>query len=210
MTLSVHRLKPHQKERASRVIAQAFRADPLLPYITQEESKQDYMLSWLGDMGLRLGLSYGEVYTTPEVEGVAIWLLPGQYAMTFGKMLRLGVFPPLRLGLKALARFQSFAGFTSQVHRECIKQDHWYLLMLVVDPSCQGKGLGGRLLQPVLTRADCQGLPCYLETTNPRTIPFYERQGFLVVRSIEVVQGGPGLWCLLRNPQPVGGPSRQE
>jgi ribosomal protein S18 acetylase RimI-like enzyme len=202
MTVSVHRLELHQKDRASRVIARAFRGDPLLPYITQEESKQDYLLAWLGDMGLRLGLGYGEVYTTPEVEGVAIWLRPGQYAMTLGKMLRVGVFPPFRLGVKALSRFQSFAGNTSQVHQECINQDHWYLLMLVVDPDCQGKGLGGHLLQPVLTRADRQGLPCYLETTNPRTIPFYERHDFLVARSMEVVPGGPGLWCMLRKPQP--------
>lgn len=203
MTVPVHRLELHQRERASRVIAQAFKTDPLLPYLTPEESKQNYFLSWLGDMGLRLGLGYGEVYTTPGVEGVAIWLLlSGQHPMTFWKMLRVGVFPPLRLGLKALAWFQRFAGFTSKVHQECVKQEHWYLFMLVVDPSCQGKGLGGHLLQPVLTKADDQGLPCYLETTNPRTIPFYERQGFLVIRSIEVGQGGPGLWSMLRKPQP--------
>ncbi len=201
MKIPVQRLELHQREQASRVIARAFKADPLLPYITREESKQDYFLSWLGDLGLRLGLGYGEVYTTPGVEGVAIWVLSRQQPMTLGKMLWVGVFPPLRAGLKALARFQRFAGFTANVHRECVKQEHWYLIMLVVDPSCQGKGLGGHLLQPVLTKADDQGLPCYLETTNPRTIPFYERHGFLVVRNLEMGAGVPGLWALLRSPQ---------
>jgi ribosomal protein S18 acetylase RimI-like enzyme len=203
MTVSVHRLELHQKERASQVIAQAFRADPLLPYITTEKSKQDYFLSWLGHTGLSLGLGYGEVYTTPQVEGVAIWfwLSPGQQPMTLGKMLRVGVLPPFKLGLKALARFQGVADSTSKVHREGLSQAHWYLFLLAVDPSCQGQGLGGRLLQPVLTRADNQRQPCYLETTNPRTIPFYERHGFMVVRSIEAIRGGPGLWCLQRHPQ---------
>jgi ribosomal protein S18 acetylase RimI-like enzyme len=55
---------------------------------------------------------------------------------------------------------------------------HWYLPWLGVDPALQGRGLGGELLEHCLRIVDKDHLPAYLETPNPRTIPFYERYGF--------------------------------
>ena len=57
---------------------------------------------------------------------------------------------------------------------------HWYLPWLGVDPSMQGCGLGGALLAQCLRIVDEDHVAAYLETPNPRTIPFYERYGFKV------------------------------
>ena len=57
---------------------------------------------------------------------------------------------------------------------------HWYLPWLGVGPEFQGTGLGGRLLTLCLDIVDRDHLPAYLETPNPRTVPFYERHGFVV------------------------------
>ena len=46
--------------------------------------------------------------------------------------------------------------------------------------ALQGRGLGGQLMRPCLQIVDDTNLPAYLETTNPRTIPFYQRHGFEV------------------------------
>jgi GNAT superfamily N-acetyltransferase len=58
---------------------------------------------------------------------------------------------------------------------------HWYLPWLAVDPRRQHAGLGHQLLAQGLARVDADHLPAYLETPNPRTVPFYERHGFKVV-----------------------------
>jgi GNAT superfamily N-acetyltransferase len=57
-------------------------------------------------------------------------------------------------------------------------EPHWYLAWLAVDPGAQGRGLGARLLARCLANVDASHQPAYLETPNPRTIPFYERHGF--------------------------------
>ena len=68
----------------------------------------------------------------------------------------------------------------------------------------QGRGVGGKLLQPVLQRADASRTACYLETEAERNLAFYERHGFRVVAEASV----PGLdvqtWSLVREPLPDG------
>ena len=57
---------------------------------------------------------------------------------------------------------------------------HWYLPWFGVDAAMQGTGLGSQLMQACLHIVDASHLPVYLETPNPRTIPFYIRHGFSV------------------------------
>ena len=54
-------------------------------------------------------------------------------------------------------------------------------------PAQQGKGFGGQLLAQCLAIVDASHQPAYLETPNPRTVPFYERHGF---EAIGVAQAG--------------------
>jgi GNAT superfamily N-acetyltransferase len=77
---------------------------------------------------------------------------------------------------------------------------HWYLPFVGVDPVHQGRGLGGVLLANILRRCDAERLPAYLESTNPRNVPFYERLGF---RSVGRIQAGtsPVIVPMVRAPQ---------
>lgn len=51
-------------------------------------------------------------------------------------------------------------------------------------PSAKGRGLGSAVLAPVLDKADAEGVPCYLENSNPRNTPFYTRLGFVEVNRV--------------------------
>ena len=49
-----------------------------------------------------------------------------------------------------------------------------------VDWAFQGQGLGTQLVRYCLEIVDESGFQAYLETPNPRTVPFYERAGFSI------------------------------
>lgn len=59
-------------------------------------------------------------------------------------------------------------------------EPHWYLSALGTRRDRQGQGLGALLVQPMIDRCDDEGLGLYLESSNPRNIPFYHRLGFAV------------------------------
>jgi ribosomal protein S18 acetylase RimI-like enzyme len=73
----------------------------------------------------------------------------------------------------------------------------WYLPFIGVDPPCQGRGYGSRLLVHGLTRCDRDHLPAYLEATSARSRALYERHGFVVTGEIQAGDSPP-LWPMMR------------
>ena len=70
-------------------------------------------------------------------------------------------------------------------------EPHWYLTFLGVDPAQQHKGYGSSLLKHGLARCDENREPAYLESTNPRNTPLYERHGFRILGTIQVGDSPP-------------------
>jgi ribosomal protein S18 acetylase RimI-like enzyme len=71
------------------------------------------------------------------------------------------------------------------------KETHWYLSAVAAMPERRGGGLGTTLLAASLEVVDRDGLPAYLESSNPRNITLYERHGFEVTGRIEIPGGPP-------------------
>jgi len=80
------------------------------------------------------------------------------------------------------------------------EERHWYLPLIGVEPNAQGKGLGGALMRHAVARADEDGVPAYLESSNPRNISLYERHGFEVMGRIQI-GAGPLVTPMLRRPR---------
>lgn len=78
---------------------------------------------------------------------------------------------------------------------------HYYLGVLGVAADRQGSGLGSALIQPMLDRCDAEGLPAYLENSNPLNTPFYGRHGFADRGLIDLPEGAPPLQIMWRDPR---------
>lgn len=75
------------------------------------------------------------------------------------------------------------------VHSHRPPEPHWYLRDLVASPAARGMGLGSALLKSRLEQVDRDGLPAFLESTTEASKRLYERFGFELVATVEVVDG---------------------
>ena len=95
---------------------------------------------------------------------------------------------------------KDFFAVFEQMGRYHPSEPHWYLPLMGVDPSQQGKGLGSALLQYTLMQFDRDNKLAYLESSNPRNIPLYKRHGFELLGSIQIGTS-PSIAPMLRRPK---------
>ena len=194
-----------QKDRAVEVLTQAFQADPMYAYFFSDPREQARWLPGLWDGVVEYTLRYGEVYTTAHVSGVACWLCPGNTDLTLWRMLRTRMRLArafMRFGPDTRRKSLAVLGYVEKEHKRLMgKRLHWYLWALGVEPACQGQGIGGKLIQPVLAQADQAGVPCYLETETEQNVAFYQKRGFVVASAGPVPGHGLSLWMMVREPQ---------
>lgn len=175
---AVKNVTPDEKDRALDIFTLAFVNDPMLRWIFADGGTY---LKHLGAAQFALGgraLAHGTAHVLDDYSAASFWLPPGigidEEAM--GAFLASAVPAERRTDL---------AGVAEQMGTYHPHEPHWYLAALGVDVSRQGKGLGALLMKHALQRVDAERLPAYLESSNPRNIPFYERHGFEVVGRIQ-------------------------
>ena len=142
-----------------------------------------------------------DVGADSRIAGVAVWLPPGEFPWTMRRKIRAG--PALGRVLLADPRaFPTFVRYGANAERAHPPEPHWYLVVLSVRPESRRRGVGSRLLEPVLQEVDRSGGACHLETSDPANVAFYERFGFEVVDpALALVPGGPTHVAMRRPPE---------
>jgi GNAT superfamily N-acetyltransferase len=185
---------------ASEILARAFADDPMYRFLLPDERIHKAQLGWLMGLMVRYGQMYG-LATRPadRLTGAAVWMPPGSGDATPWRMLRAGAAAGLwRMGPSHLKRMVDVSDYLERLRQERMPEPHHYLMLIGVDPSSQGQGIGSVLLAPELAKADHGGHASYLETTKERNLPFYQRHGFVIVDSGTVPKGGPAFWTMRR------------
>lgn len=77
---------------------------------------------------------------------------------------------------------------------------HYYLPLLGTHPDHRGRGLGMALLAHNLAQFDVEGIPAYLESTNPANDRRYERLGFVKVGEVSTPGGRHSASTMWRDP----------
>lgn len=124
--------------------------------------------------------AHGSAYYVDGYAGAALWLPPGVHPDEDALNTLLQRTVPEQIQKDVFVVFE-------QMGRYHPGEPHWYLPLLGVDPLQQGKGHGSALMQHALVQCDRDGKPAYLESTNPKNIPLYERYGF---ESLGIIQVG--------------------
>lgn len=190
-----------QVKQAAAVLARAFFDDPFFTFVLSQPDRRRRLLPWIFEKTISYGLRSGLVFTTPGLEGVAMWLGPNKTSLTWKDTLLTGLFLlPIKLSWREFKNSLRLARSAGQLHSQTISGLHWYLVDLGVEPALQGRGVAGALLQPVLVLADREALACYLETNNESNLPFYEHYGFTLAGHVQARQNDPHTWSMRREP----------
>ena len=196
-------LSADRLDEAAAVLARAFRDNPNFVDLFPDGKARFRALPRLQRACLRDALGFGRVHAATlggELVGVAAWLPPGAFPLSPRRQLR--VMPDMVRVLasapRSIPRLVRFMNGVAGLHPE---RPCWYLEVVGVDPGARGLGVGTRLLEPGLSLADEQGLPCYLETMTERNVGWYRSLGFDVDRAgVSFAPGGPPNWTMLRSP----------
>lgn len=188
-------------KRMGRAMAHAFHDQPNFTWVLPDASTREDALAWLfGVLVAGLGVRYGEVYTTHDDAGGAVWTRPGSRVGPWGSVRSGAMALPFRFGLGGTMRFARLGGNIERVRAEAAPERHWYLVALAVGPARSGQGIGSKLIAPVLEKASAAGTYCYLETFGEDAVRFYDKHGFEVVAEDRVGADEP-FWGMTKKPQ---------
>lgn len=186
----VARAVEEERSRCTAALGAAFIADPLLRWMFPDAEQY---LTTFPKLMLPFGgaaFDLGTAHRTDDFRGVALWLPPGVAPdeETLGAVMEEGVTADLRG--EVLELFEQVGAVHPQI-------EHWYLPAIGVDPIRQGRGYGSALLAHALAEVDRDDQPAYLESSNPRNVPLYERFGFEVIAELQAASS-PTIHAMLR------------
>ena len=124
--------------------------------------------------------------------GAALWLPPNVHPdvdMLIALLQSSGSDEAKKDGPEVFERMSSFHP----------NEPHWYLPLLGVDPLHHGKGFGSALIEHALILCDQDNKYAYLESSNPKNVPFYKRHGFETLGTIQI-NTSPPIIPMLRKP----------
>lgn len=164
-------------------LTDAFAEDPMMSWIYPDPDTRPQLLPGFMGVILEEGLTHGHTYTVGANIGAAVWGAPDVDLLNDEAVGRLFGLLGEQLGPRAA---EVGVGLVSITEHHPRHQPHFYLLLLGTARSHQSKGSGSALVREVIDRCDRHGFGAYLESSNPRNVPFYERHGFRPITEVKV------------------------
>lgn len=175
---------------AGRILGAGFEDDPVMVWAFADPRRRDKLTALFTSLDDRHA-------GTVDADGTAaaIWLPPGARETGEGdgdvavRLLEAGATVEDLTRLGALGEAMDAAHPTAP---------HWYLAAIATLPDRRAEGHGGRLLAGTLERVDAEGLPAYLESSNPRNVSLYQRHGFVATGTVQA-PGAPPMTAMWRD-----------
>ncbi|HQE91696.1 MAG TPA: GNAT family N-acetyltransferase [Anaerolineae bacterium] len=199
------RLTRAQIKPAARVLARAFADEPLIQYFIPDTMRRHQKIYYVFRLVVSYGLHYGEGYaTSPNLEGIAIWLPSERVMMSLWDQILHGAIPAFfNLGIKSTVHISATDVYMENVHMRNAPFPHQYLWAIGVEPAYQRRGYASALFRPMLARLDATGLPCYLEAHTEPNMQIYQHYGFEICDVGTFPNSDTRYMAMVRQPQTV-------
>jgi len=208
-------------KEAALCLAEAFAEDDVARYFIDVPDREHWSEAekWTLHLEILEYVTYahclkGLVTTVgPNYGAVALWMPPGQNMDDLLTIFRSGMWR-LNYKLSGEGKRRFFNEFLPLLHdtkhgvlgeRD---DNSWYLVYLGTRPSARGKGYARKLVEHVTKQADREGLPCYLESSNPVNPAIYKKLGFEERRKIHLQRANQNVELDIMVREPVGAAGR--
>jgi ribosomal protein S18 acetylase RimI-like enzyme len=192
-------------DRASAVLGEAF-AD--YPWTRWTVDPDDHLrrITQLQRIAMWLyGLPFGHVWVglvDDVVQSAAVWMDSAIVVPSDDDQVRL-----ITAELEGV-RHEASVAAEREVAGWRPDERHFYLATVGTTPAMQGRGLASAVLLPLLRAADDESVCAFLETSSTSNVAFYSRLGFEIADHLQISDGGPDVWAMLRQPQARGSAPR--
>ncbi|MEI4506581.1 N-acetyltransferase [Sphingopyxis sp. CCNWLW253] len=170
--------KPADKVRLLHTLVLGFSGDPMARWASPDAATYlDRRLEFFDAFG-GAAFEHDSAFVADGGAAVATWLPPGVEPDG-------AVMAAIMDEQTPASRKGEMDALFEQMEQFHLKEPHWYLPLIAADPACRGRGLGTALMEAAIARIDADGRPAYLESSNPRNIPLYQRFGFEIIGEIQ-------------------------
>jgi GNAT superfamily N-acetyltransferase len=158
-------------EGLTSTLTAAFATDPLWRWAFPDAADLEVWWRFLIESALR----YPWIWVSGDFRAAAVWIPPNGTELTAAEEKRVDPLLAELIGPRAGEVEELLERFEASHPRE---RPHYYLSLLGTHPDHRGHGLGMGLLAENLVRIDAEGMPVYLESSNPANNRRYEALGF--------------------------------
>lgn len=183
----------HDVDGVKATLVAAFEADPLWRWAFPEGG-----LDAVWGLCVTSAMRYPAIRFVGDYAAASIWIPPGGTELTVEEEASL---EPMIEGLVGSRAAEVLELFERMEHAHPDGPPHYYLSLLGTHPDHRGEGLGMALLADNLAKIDSEGMPAYLESSNPENDLRYERLGFVRVGEFERPDGGLTCSTMWREPR---------
>jgi GNAT superfamily N-acetyltransferase len=195
--MAAHPAISDERSQVVGTLCSAFFDDPIYRWLVPDDAQRRRSAAIFYSRFVEACWPHGGVYAAGVGAGAALWIPPDKQLVTDeeGEAFVSDLLESAGDDAASARMAQVFELLDDHHPAEA----HWYLAFMGVEPSAQGQGIGSTLLAAVLTSADRDQVPAYLEASCPENRRLYERHGFQTVRELTVADS-PAVYPMWRRP----------
>lgn len=172
-----------QKALVVDILAKSFEDNKSVNYVVKQDANRQTRIRGLMEYSFDVCNAFGDVWLSNDEQACALILLPDKKKTTLNAIIW---DVKLAFSVIGIDRVGKVLGRESKIKSYHPKEPFSYLWFIGVAPNNQNKGKGNLLLKEFIEHSEKAVRPIYLETSVDRNIPWYQKNGFEIFRSLEL------------------------